>query len=262
MRRSSTTPQALELVNGETLTRWLSSGARRMLGELPPEPVSLYNRAVAGRSATSSAVRHRRLEGAAGCGSSCRRTDRTTREIVQPAWAQAELVGPSGAVPLSSLTPIDNAGLRPGDGPIRVSEHGSATGVRVQNPSVLVYDIAGRGFTRFRGVMGLENTPSEIGSTLNPQIRFFVFDTEPNMDGWCRRCRAPRCRRRRSCTRERRRSTVSSGTLLGRAPSAAERRIAEAALQRARRAATVRPRDGLADLLWAVTMKPEFQLIY
>ncbi len=34
----STTPQALELVNGEMLTRWLSRGARRMVGELPPEP--------------------------------------------------------------------------------------------------------------------------------------------------------------------------------------------------------------------------------
>ena len=47
---------SLELVNGETLTRWLSRGARRMLGELPPEPVSLFNRAVAGRSATTSSA--------------------------------------------------------------------------------------------------------------------------------------------------------------------------------------------------------------
>ena len=31
-------------------------------------------------------------------------------------------------------------------------------------------------------MIGLENPQSEIGSTLNPQIRFFVFDAEPNMD--------------------------------------------------------------------------------
>ena len=55
-------------------------------------------------------------------------------------------------------------------------------GVRVKNPSVVVYDIAGKGFTRFRGVVGLENPKSEIGSTLNPAVRFFVFDTEPNME--------------------------------------------------------------------------------
>ena len=52
----------------------------------------------------------------------------------------------------------------------------------MKNPSVLVYDIAGKGFTRFRGVVGLENPQSEIGSTLNPQIRFFVFDAAPNME--------------------------------------------------------------------------------
>ena len=45
----ASTLQALELVNGEMYTRRLARGARRMLGELPPEPVSLYNRAVAGR---------------------------------------------------------------------------------------------------------------------------------------------------------------------------------------------------------------------
>jgi hypothetical protein len=48
---------------------------------------------------------------------------------------------------------------------------------------------------------------------------------------------------------------------LGRAPSAAERRTAEAAL--IERARPGRPSaEGLADLLWAVLMKPEFQLIY
>jgi hypothetical protein len=75
----STTPQALELVNGETLTRRLSRGARRMLGELPPEPVSLYTRAVAGRPASSSVfdIDISRL----GCGWWCRSTDRTT-----PSW--------------------------------------------------------------------------------------------------------------------------------------------------------------------------------
>jgi len=49
--------------------------------------------------------------------------------------------------------------------------------------------------------------------------------------------------------------------LLGRAPSAAERTAAEAALRDPNGGR--RPfAPGLADLLWAVTMKPEFQLIY
>ena len=48
---------------------------------------------------------------------------------------------------------------------------------------------------------------------------------------------------------------------LNRAPSNAERKAAEAALLDPARAG--RPSaEGLADLLWAVLMKPEFQLIY
>ena len=49
--QEATTLQALELVNGEILTRRLMRGARRMVGELPPEPVSLFNATVAGRHA-------------------------------------------------------------------------------------------------------------------------------------------------------------------------------------------------------------------
>ena len=48
--------------------------------------------------------------------------------------------------------------------------------------------------------------------------------------------------------------------LLGRAPSPAERQIAEATLTDAARPDRVSS-AGLADLLWAMTMKPEFQLI-
>ena len=51
----ASTLQALELVNGEIFTQRLSRGARRLLGELPPEPLSLYNRTVAGRTSASSA---------------------------------------------------------------------------------------------------------------------------------------------------------------------------------------------------------------
>ena len=48
---------------------------------------------------------------------------------------------------------------------------------------------------------------------------------------------------------------------LGRGPSADERAVAEPALRDSRRPERVSA-EGLADLLWAVLMKPEFQLIY
>ena len=56
-------------------------------------------------------------------------------------------------------------------------------------------------------------------------------------------------------------SIACSGTRLGRAPSAAERAVAEAAIADPRAAGKASP-DAVADLLWAVLMKPEFQLIY
>ena len=48
---------------------------------------------------------------------------------------------------------------------------------------------------------------------------------------------------------------------LGRAPSASERQVAEAAIADRARPGKASP-DAVADLLWAVLMKPEFQLIY
>ena len=132
----------------------------------------------------------------------------------------------------------------------------------MKNPSRLVYDITGRGFTRFRGSVDVENARAEIGSTLNPPLRFFVFDAEPNMDRLLppvagRAAAGPghgRSRRgdvvdRVFCTRSaarRRRPSGSCRKRRSRTPPCRDRSLA----------------DGVADLLWAVLMKPEFQLIY
>ncbi|HET7694717.1 MAG TPA: DUF1549 domain-containing protein [Vicinamibacterales bacterium] len=254
----ASTLQALELVNGEIYTRRLARGARRLLGEIAVEPASLYNRAVAGRNAASSPF-DIDVSRTSALWLVVQEAGSNAPEAVRPAWAQAELVGPDGPAPLSALTPRDASGLRAGAGPLAVPG-ANGTGVRVRNPSVLVYDIAGRGFTRLRGVVGLENPRADIGSTLNPQVRFFVFDTAPDMErlippapGTPLPPPAP----------------VSSAAeavdrvfwhLLGRAPSAAERRIAEAAL---RNPEGSRPSAAaLADFIWAVTMKPEFQFVH
>jgi hypothetical protein len=132
--------------------------------------------------------------------------------------------------------------------------------VRVKTPSRLVYDISGRGFTRLRGVVGLENV-SNLAQGESILGRFLIFGTEPDMD----RLVPP--------TPETplppgpRLSTAAQVVdrvywyALGRAPSADERTIALDAV-----ADTTRPdrisAEGLADLLWAVMMKPEFQLIF
>ncbi len=252
--REASTLQALELVNGEMYTAWLSRAARRMLGELPPEPRSLYNRTVAGRYASSTPF-DVDVSSARALWLVVQDTGSNRPEALEPVWGQAELVGADGtATPLASLAPADAAGLRDGAGPAAIP--GATGGVRVRNPSVLEYDVAGRGFVRFRGVIGIENPTSEIGSTLNPQLRFFVFDAPPNMERLVPPAPGLPLPPPPAIASTPQLVERLFRHALGRAPGAAERRAAEEAL------GTKPDARALADLLWAITMKPEFQLIY
>ena len=156
-------------------------------------------------------------------------------------------------MPVSSLVPVDAIGAA-WDTP-------TSARIPVTNNSRLVYDIAGRGFTRLRGTLDVENNRADIGSTLNPSLRFFIFDGEPNMSRLLPP--APDLPAPVAAPPTSVRATVDRifWSALGRAPSAAERRTAEAAI-----ADPARPGQpsaaAVADLLWAVLMKPEFQLIY
>ena len=181
-------------------------------------------------------------------------------EAILPAWAQAEFEGPGGVTRLSALTPLDPSGLRSGSGPVLVGRS-YGDGVRVKNPSVLVYDIGGKGFTLFRGIMGLENDQNVIGSTLNPSTRFYVFSSAPDMERLVPPAPGTPLPPMAAVTTTAQAVDRVFQYALGRAPSPVERRLAEAALADPSRPG--RPSaEGLADLLWAVLMKPEFQLIY
>ena len=248
----ATTLQSLELVNGEILTGWLTRGARRMIGELPPDPLSLFNGSVAGRYAQPRAF-DADISRASKLWLIISDTGSNAPERVLPAFVKAEFVGPNGPVPLASLPPVDGSGLRAAAGPPAPDR------VPVKNSSRLVYDISGKGFTGFRGSLDLDNPRADIGSTLNPQLRFFIFDTEPNMH----RLLPPAAGMPLPGSDP----VTSVGAVvdhvfwsaLGRAPTASERQIAEAAIADR----TGKPSaDAVADLLWAVLMKPEFQLIY
>jgi hypothetical protein len=250
-RPSEASPlQALELVNGEVYTRRLSNAAQRLLGLLPPETASLYNKTVAGRYAKAIEF-DIDVSKASTLWLLVQDEGSNAPEKLRPIWADAELVSAGGVVPLASLTPRDVKGIRHDDA--------GASGVRVTNPSTLIYDITGRGFTRFRGRIAIENAVSDIGSTLNPALRFYVFDAAPDMDHLIPPSQAlpmpappvPR--------------TIDTAIdwvfwyALGRVPDTAERQLARNTL---RQSGDLRPSAaGLADLLWAVTMTPEFQFI-
>jgi hypothetical protein len=239
-------------VNGEILTSWLTRGAKRLLGELPDDPLSLFNAPVAGRNLQPRAF-DADISRASKLWLIIADTGSNAPERVLPVFVQAEFVGPAGVVPLSSLTPLDGSGLRAA---------GAVAGrVPVKNSSRLVYDISGKGFTRFRGSLDVDNPRAEIGSTLNPALRFFVFDAEPNMSRLLPPAEGTPLPGPAPVTTVRAAVDHIFWSALGRAPSASERQVAEAAIADPARPGKASP-EAVADLLWAVLMKPEFQLIY
>jgi len=261
----ATTIQAVELVNGETLTHWLSRGSRRMLGELPPDPESLFAAQV-NRNMTN---RGRPLDGFDIDISKSSKLYLVVQDALStapdkatPLWVDAVLEGPHGKTPLSSLKPVDRSALRDGSGAITIDgleDNDKHDATRVKLASLLVYDIAGKGFTRLRGAPGFE--PMQLAQGENVQAKFFVFDKQPNMDRLVPPLPetpiAPSAPLKTAREAENRVFQYA----LGRLPSPAERRVAEANLQDPAHPGRVSA-DGLADLLWAVLMKPEFQLIY
>jgi hypothetical protein len=249
----ATTLQSLELVNGEILTSWLMRGARRMTGQLADDPLSLFNASVGGRN-----VQARMFEADVSAASKLwliiSDTGSNAPERVLPVLVNAEFAGPSGTVPLSSLTPVDASGLRAPQG-------SDATRVPMKNSSRLVYDVSGRGFTQFRGSVDVDNPRAEVGSTLNPQLRFFIFSAEPNMKRLLSPFPGVPLQGPAPVTSPRAVVDHVFWAALGRAPSPAERQASEAAVAKAAAPGQVEP-DAVADLLWAILMKPEFQLIY
>ncbi len=219
----ATTLQALELVNGETLTHWLNRGAKKMLGQLPPEPTGIYDKPYNVKAGPQDFDID--ISKADKLWLIVKDQGSYSPEKVLSAWQNVELVGPS-VKPLGDL--------------------------KVKTPSVEILDIKGQGYTRLRGRVAIEN--KEVTSDINPQIRFLIFDSEPNMERLTPV--APELPLPAGPTLKTPDEIVSRvfWYALGRTPSPQERALAIDAVKGPNA-------NGLADLLWAILMKPEFQLL-
>ena len=266
---TATTLQGLELVNGERLTRWLLRGARNLVGELPPPPSAAFITPINARGDRTGAQTARPSATTAFDVDVSRATrlwlivqdaNSTALDKAEAVWAGARFVSANGsATPLSALQPLDGAALRAAAGPISL-DGAEYPGMRVKMPSRLVYDISNRGFTRLVGKAGLEHLENLAqGETLLG--RFAIFDVEPDMDRLIPPAAATPLPPPPAIKTAGAAVDWIFGYALGRAPSADERSIAEAALRDPDRPGRVSA-EALADLLWAVLMKPEFQLIY
>ncbi|HEY6464506.1 MAG TPA: DUF1549 domain-containing protein [Candidatus Acidoferrales bacterium] len=260
-----TTVQALELTNGQELNHWLWRGSRRLLGELPPEPKSLFSRQV------SSSQDNSRNRAPVPFDIDVSKSQKlylivadslsTAPGKATPMWLQAAFTSADGTVtPLTALKPESTNDLRDDNSPIIPAGGTEAVtnAVRVKFPSVVVYDISGKGFARFRGAPSLENVQYNQGEAV--LARFFVFDQQPSMDRLVPPI--PGTPLPPEPTLKTIPETVDYvyWYALGRAPTDGERQIAEAALNDPAHPGQPSA-DGLADLLWAILMTPEFQFI-
>ena len=110
-------------------------------------------------------------------------------------------------------------------------------------------------------MLDIENKRAEIGSTLNPALRFFVFDTEPNMDRLMPPAPEPPMPAPAPVTTAR---AIVERIFWRRWGVRHPRRSGRWRKRRSptrREPGTASP-DAVADLLWAILMKPEFQLMY
>ncbi|MBI3280578.1 MAG: DUF1549 domain-containing protein [Acidobacteria bacterium] len=165
------TLQLLELVNGTTLAARISRGARRMLGEMPAAPAPLFDSGVVNAHRIIIDID---ITGAHELRLLIEDYDSYDRGRVVAGWMDAILEGPGAAVKLSDLTPRGPAR----SGSIQLRNDRQRAAIIAPVPSELVYDIAGRGFTRLRTLAGVDRTV--LKSDINPRIRFFVFAQAPD----------------------------------------------------------------------------------
>jgi Protein of unknown function (DUF1549)/Protein of unknown function (DUF1553)/Planctomycete cytochrome C len=265
---TATMLQALELVNGERLSNWLLRGARNMLGELPPPPAAFFVTPINARGTTAGQPAPRiattpfdvDVSGATRLWLVVQDTNSTAVDKAEAVWADGALIGPDGVTtPLSALVPLDASAVRSASGPAVLDDTAFGSPVRVKTPSRLVYEISGRGFTRLRGVVGLEHV-SRLAQGETILGRFLIFGTEPDMDRLVPPAPGTPLPAGPRLTRATDIVDRVYRYALGRAPSVEERAIALEALVDPARPGRISP-EGLADLLWAVMVTPEFQLI-
>jgi hypothetical protein len=119
----------------------------------------------------------------------------------------------------------------------------------------VVYDLDG--YTRFRAVVGFDDRC--LQNDIGPKVRFFVFKETPDPERMVRV--SPEMPARPLVAASMNADGLVTKIfefMLGRAPSVAERGLG---VQMVAVDGQVKP-AGLADLLWAIAMQAEFQLIY
>jgi hypothetical protein len=164
-------------------------------------------------------------------------------ERVLAVWAEARLVGAGGIKEIGE------------SGPVAMKDRNFSGGLRVKTPSETIFNVAGKGYSRFRAEVGVE--AAGLASDINPHIRFFIFKDKPDMQ------ELVRAGGETPVAQPSGPFTVDSLTTrlyrhaLARDATPQERLLAAELLASSGKISA----DGLADLIGCIVMLPEFQLI-
>jgi len=211
-----------------------------MIGELPPTPANLFD---SGRVSSNRVTVDIDIAGTKELRLLVVDVDSYSPERVLPVWAEARLIGPAGMKELGE------------PGTIEMKGQDFSGGVRAKIPSETVYKIDGQGYTRFQAVVGVEARC--LLSDISPKIRFFVFKEKPDMEELVQASpTAPVPPPAGPFTVDTLITRIYRHAL-ARDATPHERILARELLAASDKLSS----DGVADLLWSVSMLPEFQLI-
>jgi hypothetical protein len=238
--------QALELVNGATLDSLLARGAKRVLGLLPDAPANLFDSGIVKSKPVSVDID---VTGVNELWLLTEDTDSYDPARTVAGWVTPELSGPQG----------EHAAL-----PVQMSDlhskgRDAAKAFITTVPSEHVFNIAGKGYTRFRATVGVDQ--KSLINEIGPRIRFFVFAEKPD------HAQLVRVTPERPVPLLFEKFTANSLITrlylyaLSRKPQPEEERFALEVLKTASGSNKIAA-ESLEDLLWAVFQSPEFQYIH
>jgi hypothetical protein len=246
----ASTLQALELVNGEDLTYLLHRGAKRILNELVPPPLNRFDSGAVNKAKVDFDID---ITGAGQLWLLTEDAGSYDRNLVIAGWANASLFGP-GKRQLITEVVKERASAKPMSIAGQLFPNSLVTPVS----SRTVIDLEGKGFTRFQGSVGVDETC--LRSDVNPRVRFFVFTEKPDPR------RLVKVSGAEPVPFETRKVTPDAlvldvyQRLLSRNPTADEQAVARRFLTSSGEGREISS-DGLEDLLWALCLSPEFQFI-
>jgi hypothetical protein len=248
----ATTFQALELVNGSTLESRLRRGSLRMLGQLPPAPVNLFDSGVMSHGVLTFDVD---ISGAQKLWLLTQDTGSYDPARTLAGWSDVELSGPGGTKKLSELVTLSKFDQQE----LTADEKMAGRSIIVPLNNRLVFPIGDLGLTRIRGRVAVDDRSraSDIGGA----VRFFIFTAEPDPERLVKLEGQPPVPSPAAYQSVDEAVQQLYLTLFSRKPSGAEAEVARQFFTGAEAQAALQP-AALEDFLWSLLLHPDFQYVY